>query len=219
VTNQATSEMKKYKSFESVEIAQLLTELLDESKTSYELRNSEGKIEDFDPSRRYDVIEVWIDKDQFDSIDGLIEEKANSELDTVADDYFIFEFSNDELRDVLINAHEWSPLDLALANKLLKERGEPFDKEELEKIRKEKIAESALARNISKGRKIVGLIAALLFPLIGIITALVYLLASKDDLSGKKVPKYGEPTKKHGKIVITIALFGTALLVAIICFS
>ena len=211
--------MKKYKSFESVEIAQLLTELLDESKTSYELRNSEGKIEDFDPSRRYDVIEVWIDKGQFDSIDDLIEEKANSELDTVADDYFIFEFSNDELRDVLINAHEWSPLDLALANKLLKERGEPFDKEELEKIREEKIAESALARNISKGRKIVGLIAALMFPLIGIITALVYLLASKDDLLGKKVPKYGEPTKKHGKIVITINLFVTALLVAIICFS
>ena len=148
--------MKKYKSFESVEIAQLLTELLDESKTSYELRNSEGKIEDFDPSRRYDVIEVWIDKGQFDSIDDLIEEKANSELDTVADDYFIFEFSNDELRDVLINAHEWSPLDLALANKLLKERGEPFDKEELEKIREEKIAESALARNITKTRKIVG---------------------------------------------------------------
>ena len=211
--------MKKYKSFESVGLAQLLTELLDESKTYYELHNSEGKIEGFDPSQPHGVIEVWIAEDQFDYIDDLIEEKVNSELDTVADDYFIFEFSNDELRNVLINAHEWSPLDLALANKLLKERGEPFDKEELEKIREENIAESALARNISKGRKITGLIVAFLFPLIGIITALIYLLASKEDLSGKKVPKYGEPTKKHGKIVIIVALFGTALLIAKICFS
>ena len=211
--------MKKYKSFESVEIAQLLTELLDESNTYYELHNSEGKIEDFDSSQPQGIIEVWIAEDQFDYIDDLIEEKVNSELDTVADDYFIFEFSNDELRNVLINAHEWSPIDLALANKLLKERGEPFEKEELHKIREEKIAESALSRDISKGRKVTGLIVALLFPLIGIITALIYLLATKEDLSGKKVPKYGEPTKKHGKIVITIALFGTVLLIAKIYFS
>ena len=211
--------MKKYKSFDSVEIAQLLTELLDESKTNYELHNSEGKIEGFDPSQPHGAIEVWVAEDQFDYIDDLIEEKVNSELDTVADDYFIFEFSNDELRNVLINAHEWSPLDLALANKLLKERGEPFEKEELHKIREEKIAESALARDISKGRKITGLIVAFLFPLIGIITALIYLLASKDDLSGKKVPKYGEPTKKHGKIVIIVALFGAVLIITKICFS
>ena len=211
MTEETTSEMGMYKSFTSVDIAQLMLELLKDSDTAYELTDSNGPIEHIDPTQRYDKIEVWIAKDQFQAIDLLIEDKANSELDAIDKDYFIFEFSNDELRDVLINASEWSPLDLALANKLLKDRGDPFDKDELEKRREEKIAESASAREITQGRKTLGLIVALLFPLIGIIIALIYLLESKDDLSGKKAPKYGPTTKKHGRIVIIAALVGTVL--------
>ena len=208
---ETTSEMGIYKSFTSVDIAQLMLELLKDSDTTYELTDSNGPIEHIDPTQRYDKIEVWIAKDQFQAIDLLIEDKANSELDSIDKDYFIFEFSNDELRDVLINASEWSPLDLALANKLLKDRGDPFDKDELEKRREEKIAESASAREITQGRKNLGLIIAILLPVIGIITALIYLLSSKDDLSSKKVPKYGPCTKKHGKIILITALASAVL--------
>lgn len=202
-----TNEMKLYKSFDTAEIASLLTDLLAENSIPFEVYGPEGKIEDFDREGSYSSLEINVLESDFDKVDKLIEDRADQELETVAKDYFIFEFSNDELKEVLIHADEWSALDLALAHKLLKDRGEPMDKDQLEIWRAERIAKSAEPQDASQGWVVISYVLAFILPLISLITGLVYMRAKKIDLNDNAVPKYSAETKKHGKMLFTISLF------------
>jgi hypothetical protein len=54
---------------------------------------------------------------------SLLEDYYKKEIESVDASYYLFEFSNTELEDIINNPGEWGPLDYQLAKKLLKERG------------------------------------------------------------------------------------------------
>src|SRR5476651_2380419 len=51
----------------------------------------------------------------FDKVNTLLVADEAKAIDEVEKDYYLFDFTNEELREVLIKADEWSAFDFALA--------------------------------------------------------------------------------------------------------
>lgn len=207
--------MELFRSFNTPGIAGMLTELLDEHGIDYEVYQDNELIENFDPQGIYGQLNVYLNKDDFEKVDEIIEKRADEELDTIEKDYFLFQFSNDELRDILIKADEWSPLDIALARKLLRERGEKFSVDEIQKLREERVADSAKPKAASSGILILCFICVLIFPLVPLIAGPVFAWSKKHDLAGNSVPTYDKPTQSKGRIMLiaTLVLIATGVVV------
>ena len=79
--------------------------------------------------------EVWIgsssQQDYYVKIAGndfvkahtMLEDYYSKEMESVDPSYYLFEFSDTELQDIISNPQEWGPLDYQLAKKLLTEKG------------------------------------------------------------------------------------------------
>ena len=214
--NQEAKAKVLYRKFETAEIANMLVVLLDEHKVEHSVFHNGEEIEDFNPSVHQRNLEIHLLEEDSERVDQLIEETADKELDTVEKDYFIFSFNNDELREVLIKAEEWSALDLALAHKLLRERGEPFDKEEISRLRDERAIELAKPKSASISSLVVAYLGAVFLQIIPIVAGIIYLTSKKDDLAGNRVPVYDDPTKKHGRTMILLSIVLAAVQILII---
>ena len=68
-------------------------------------------------------IEVRIKQSDFDKAELILEKIAETQLSDIDTSYYLFEFTNEELFDILLKYDEWNEFDYALAQKILKDRG------------------------------------------------------------------------------------------------
>jgi hypothetical protein len=204
MTSHQEEDFVTYKRFDRPEIAKLLTDLLDENSIPYLVVGDELSVPDIIVGDVGKTIEIRIHQEDFEKVDKIVEDRANVELDQVDKDYFIFQFSNDELKEVLVKAQEWSPLDVALANKLLKERGVDFSREELDSLREKEVLESAQPRDMDKSTLILLYVCLLILPLVPAIGGPWVLIARKIDLLGNRVNTFTESSRRHGKILTVV---------------
>jgi len=134
---------------------------------------------------------------------------ATESLDLVNKDYYLFDFSDEELFEILENYNEWSITDYVLALKILNERGRNISNEQVQELKNKKINE---LRQPEKGKEsdlIVGLIFALFGGLIGVIIGYHHYRFKKNivaDGSLEKVYAYDTQTRKSGLWILSIAL-------------
>lgn len=153
-----------------------------------------------------DMIEVRIKKSDFEKAELILEKEAEDKLNDIDPEYYLFEFTNEELYDLLLKSDEWNKFDYALAQKILKERGKSIDKELLESLRKQRLEELAKPDENQKPWIIGGYIFALLGGFLGIIIG-YFLWTSKKTLpNGQKVYSYNSNDRKHGKYIFYLAL-------------
>lgn len=69
---------------------------------------------------------VLIDGSDFPRAHALLDAEAKSLVASVGDDHPLHTFTNEELMEVLAKPHEWTPLDVRLAQHLLTEQGVPL---------------------------------------------------------------------------------------------
>ncbi|QQR87797.1 MAG: hypothetical protein IPJ76_06120 [Flavobacteriales bacterium] len=69
---------------------------------------------------------VLIDSSDFPRAHALLDAEARSMLTSVGTDHPLHSFTNEELMEVLARPHEWTALDVRLAQHLLTERGLPI---------------------------------------------------------------------------------------------
>ncbi len=77
---------------------------------------------------------IRIKKNDFEKANDILREKAKTEINEVQDDYYLLSYSNEELIDVIEKSDEWNKLDVELAHKLLKERGNEITTEQINEL-------------------------------------------------------------------------------------
>lgn len=146
----------------------------------------------------------------FEKADLIIEKFAEKDLLDVDKEHFLFEFSNDELIDVIKKRDEWGDFNFSLSKKILEQRGVDITEDSIKKLQVERIKELAKPEegNETLG-KIIGYVSAILGGPLGLMIG-YYLLNFKKTLpNGKSVYYYSEELRKHGRIMIFIGLLSS----------
>src|SRR6202000_3455829 len=118
-----------FQQFNDPALAENLVELLIENKIAYEV---EDEIMTINPLTAINneltkVYRVRINADDFTKVNQLLKERDDQYINDVEKDYYLFDFTNDELTEILEKEDEWSSFDHELAKKSLAERGVDVD--------------------------------------------------------------------------------------------
>jgi ATP-dependent Zn protease len=150
--------------------------------------------------------ELMIRQSDFEKANKLMDEKADELLVNINKEHYLFEFTNEELYDILTKPDAWNSLDYKLAQQILKDRGQEFDKDLLESLKQARIAEFSKPKKEQTIWIIVGYIFSFTISIIGLIFGW-YLWRTKKTLpNGKKIYVYSESDRRHGKWIFFIGI-------------
>ena len=136
------SDYKQFQVFNNIETLNTFTNLLSDNKIDFEVENN-SKI--FDPSFANNDFEkeyiVKVHPNDFEKVYDLEEEIIKNEIQNTPEDYYLFDYTNSELLDIVNKRDEWNAFDYYLAKKILNDRGNLITEEKIIEIKKERIEE------------------------------------------------------------------------------
>lgn len=196
-----------YQKYNNVEEATQFADLL-------EVNNIEFLFEDtstaFDPSfannESGQEFRIKLRKQDFEQVDKLLLEISAKQLDDVDKDYYLFQFTDEELIEVITKNDEWGKFDYLLAQKILKERGLEVNEKLLETLRKQRIQELAKPEENQKSWIFTGYVFALLGGVVGIFIGWHLLTHKKTLPNGDRVYGYTEDNRKHGRSIMILGI-------------
>ncbi|MCK8520443.1 hypothetical protein M0D21_02625 [Aquimarina sp. D1M17] len=160
----------------------------------------------FGASSLNNKIEIRIKQSDFKKAEEILEQQAENLLNDIDKDYYLFEFTNEELYEILLKADEWNEFDYKLAQKILEDRGKSIDEELLNSLKTERLKQLAKPEGNQKPWIVVGYIFAIMGGFLGLIIG-YFLWTSKKTLpNGQKVYSYSEKDRKHGKYLFYIGI-------------
>lgn len=207
--------LKKFNTY--IEAAGVV-ELLEKNKIVYQVEKSEanGDIV-FAGNTLNEELHVQVKSEDYEAAQRLMEELIEVDIEKLDKDYYLFEFSDNELFEILEKPDEWSLNDYHWAQEILKQRGVLVDKSKLEQMKKERI------QFLSKPEKVTGgyLSKAYLFCIFGGIVGFFmgkHLYGFRKLLpNGQKVIAFDEESRQKGKRIELIGLLSfLAYIIAII---
>ena len=147
---------------------------------------------------------VKILPDDFERVNELQRKEAAKQLDDVNPEYYLFEFTEEELKNVLAHPDEWNYFDQLLAAKLLQERfsaGEtiPVEAPPVKMIEPSRIGTLAL---------VAGYVCCILMPLYSIPMGAVVLTSRRTLGNGVKVPLYDKWSQNHAGFIVGFGILG-----------
>ncbi|MFI0427945.1 hypothetical protein [Mariniflexile sp. HMF6888] len=164
-------------------------------------------------------IEIRIKQSDFEKAEEILEKNAETLMDEVDKDYYLFEFTNEELYEILLKSDEWSKFDYTLAQKILEKRGKSVDKDLLNSLKNERLKELAKPEGNQKPWIFAGYLFSLLGGFLGLVIG-YFLWTSKKTLpNGQKVYSYTEKDRKQGMYIFYIGLIIFPVILIIRAFS
>jgi len=134
---------------------------------------------------------------------------------TMLQEHYFFEFTNEELIEVLESYYDWNKTDYQYARLILKERGLIYSDEDIERFKEQSIEEQ---RQPEKGKTswiIAGFITAFMGGLLGVVLGWSYWTDFKKLPNGEKVHRFDRSTRQKGKTMMIIGLIVMVLAIAI----
>ncbi|MBE5321353.1 hypothetical protein IM793_19480 [Pedobacter sp. MR2016-19] len=155
----------------------------------------------------------------FERADTLLLQLAEKDLADIDPGYYIFDFSNEELKEIIEKQDEWSSLDFLLAKKILKERGVEVNVSQIQTFKEKRL--EALAKPVESPKVLIvaGYILAFFGGLIAIIIG-AYLRTHKRTLpNGERVFGYAASDRAHGERILIIGVLTLILSATYQCFK
>ncbi len=172
-----------------------------------------------DPSKvEYQIL---IDRADFEKAEEIITDHYSKNLE-IPEDYYLKEFSDEELKDIIFKKDEWNEFDYEVAKKLLKERGIIISEAEVNQINQERL--ETLKNNYEKPEDVKNLITfGYIFAIIGCLASFVIgfllfisygislaiLKLQKQLPNGERVYYFNENDRRHGKRILIISIVFT----------
>lgn len=151
----------------------------------------------------------------FEATEELLLNNAKLSTDELPKDYYLLEFTNEELIEILMKPDEWSPTDYNLSQQILKERGKKIDSEFITTLKKKRNEELAKPEKSQKNWIYAGYIFAIMGGLLGIFIGWHLLTFKKTLPDGQRAYGYVESDRKNGKIILVVGLIFGAIWLAI----
>ncbi|HNR18515.1 MAG TPA: hypothetical protein PKN75_00535 [Bacteroidia bacterium] len=196
--------------FNSIGLAQELAELLKENCIEYVLDGNEH----YNNALSIDRIgeyRIKLRESDFETANELLLDISQKQLQNIDKDYYLFEFSNEELLEVITKPDEWGQLDNLLAQKLLKERGMEVNPALVETLNKQRIHEIS---KTEQGNRI-WIYAGYFFALVGGALSIFigwHLISYKKILpNNDTIYGFSEADRKHGKRILILGIIFTII--------
>jgi hypothetical protein len=139
------SEFISYQRFPSPEVAQPLLDILRQRDIAFETGFDRPRLDvtfAFNPTDTYFVVKLR--QEDFEAA-RLAEEQANEALTaSIPGDHYLYNFTDDELMEILAKPDEWNNLDVTLARQLLRQRGHDVSPDVVQLLRQRRLAELAV---------------------------------------------------------------------------
>jgi len=209
-------EFVTFRIFNDADAALELSALLEKNGIEYQnIDSSAGFDVTFANNAFNKEYRIKLRKEDFAQADKLLLDAAADDIENLDKDYYLFEFTDEELNEIVLNRAEWSPLDFLLAQKLLKERGKEVKPEVIQQIEKQKNEELAKPEKSQKDWISAGYILAILGGLLGIFIG-YHLYSHKKTLpNGEQVYAYSEHDRKEGQKILIIGIIAFIICVII----
>lgn len=196
-----------YKKFNDVGLANELSETLAR-------HNIDHKVEEeslsFNPAFNTDETSkdyvVKINAVDFTRVNEILRNEEAEGVEATGSEHYLYDFTNEELTDLVSKPDEWSEFDNLLAVKILKERGINITNETIKQLNNKRLEHLKQPGVSPTFGIVVGYLVALLGGALGIFIGW-YLAYSKKTLpNGEQVFNYTEADRVHGKRIFYLSI-------------
>ncbi len=149
---------------------------------------------------------IKLKKEDFAKADSLLLSITAKQIEGIDQDYYLFEFSNEELQEIISKSDEWSKFDFLLAQKILSDRGHKVEQDELQLIYKKRMEELSKPEKSQINWIITGYIFVLMGGFLGLVIGW-HLHSHKRTLpNGESVYAYSAEDRKSGSRIVTLGI-------------
>lgn len=213
-------EFSIYRRFPNIQLAKEVNDLLLANGIKTAIGDNSAPVDiTFTGNTLQDQIEIRIAPADFQKADELLQDQARQVMQDLDPDYYLHNFSDDELYDILLKPDEWNDFDYVLAQHLLNERGKSIDQEQLDALRKQRIQDLAKPEKGQRAWIIAGYVFSFMGGFLGIIIGYFLWNSRKTLPNGEKVYSYGAKDRKHGLNILLIGIIVFPLSILIRAFS
>lgn len=197
-----------YRKYNAPEVAASLVELLQQHNIAYEISEAKSSLDGlYGGDRPFDhEIFIKISKEDFPKADQLLEKDSTREIQNLNPDHYLYEFSDQELFDILAKPDEWNDLDYHFAKIILKERGKEINPEVIKLLKTQRLQELSKPAESQKTWVYAGYIMALLGGLIAIFIGWHLCTFKKSLPNGEKVYAHTPADRDHGVRIFSIGI-------------
>lgn len=196
-----------FRKYPTIHQTKELENLLNQNNIDTQLTDNIAPIDaSFSGSTLQNEYEIKIKFEDFEKAELILEKEAENLIDQVDSNHYLFDFTDDELYEILLKADEWSEFDYKLAQKILTKRGKSIDTDLLKALKEQRIESLAKPEGNQKSWIISGYIFSILGGLLGILIGYSLWTSKKSLPNGQIVYSYSENDRAHGKIIFYIGL-------------
>jgi hypothetical protein len=194
-----------FRRFHEEETAIDLIQKLNELNIEFEVEDNEGSFDSsFAKKAANRDISIKLKPADFDIAQKELENYYRFLTRQVDTNYYLFEFTNKELKEVLEKPYKWSDFDYQLARKILKDRGKEMSAELMDNLQKKRNDELVTPESYRKGWINFGYFSAIAGGLFGIIIGWHLCYSKKTLPDGRRAHSYSEWERKHGKQILLL---------------
>lgn len=192
-----------------------IVQLLAENDIDSRVKRDSGDLDSvFQGEAMTNQFEILIEESDNSKAHDVLEAAAKKLLKDIDSSYFLFGFTDSELREVLVKKDEWNEFDVLLSEKILKDRNVNINLEKIEEEREIIQAEYKKPQGGQAGWIIFGYTMAFLGSfLVGMLGSFLgmiigyFIWQAKNKLpSGEKVFAYTKKARFHGMLIFFISL-------------
>jgi hypothetical protein len=201
-------EFVTFQKFSDKESAGQLAALLEKHQVECILEDNSSSLDATFGSQAFENnYAVKIRQADFEKVNHILIEDSIADLDAIDKDYYLFSFTDDELRDILAHRDEWNAFDFILAQKLLKRRGSEVSEEQLDDLKQQRIVELSQPEPTQTAWITAGYIMAFMGGLLGIFIGWFLSSHKKTLPNGDRVFNYSNSDRKHGRNIFYLGIF------------
>ena len=196
------SEFRLFKKFNNPEEAGVLVEMLKNNEIEYEI-SADKPAEDilFAGNTMPDELLLSIKEEDFDKATDLLKEIIVVNAESLEKDYYLFEFSDEELLDLLKKPDEWSLNDYHWASEILKQRGKEVDPGTIEKWQNARIEDLSKTEAVTLKYLILAWFFCITGGFIGIFMGRHLSAYMKTLPNGQKIYAFSKKDRKTGYVI------------------
>jgi len=139
-------------------------------------------------------------------------------INSVDTDYYLFEFTDLELMDIVSKPDEWGEFDYQLAQKILAERGKEIKPEMVELITERRTKDLSKQETTNKYSIYRAYFSAIFGGLFAIILGYDLAYSKKTMRNGEQIYTYRNEERKHGKRIVLIGVISLIVWTIVILY-
>ncbi|MFL5741153.1 MAG: hypothetical protein ACJ75B_13100 [Flavisolibacter sp.] len=150
-------------------------------------------------------VRIKLRRQDFKKAHEVLEDFYSKQVDLVAKDYYLFDFTDEELYEIMKKPDEWGYLDYKLAQKILNDRGQDIRDEKIEAMKAQRMIEISRPEEIGKEWIYIGYFISVIFSPLGIFYGSTITTLKKTLPNGRRVYSYNKSARKHGENMLIIS--------------